>query len=96
MVFIVMPVRVHLKISGQVQGVCFRYYCSEQAQLFGIKGIVRNDGDGSVEVVAEGEEKDIIKFMAWCRHGPPLATVDSLDKKFEILTGEFNSFKICH
>ncbi|MFC1454277.1 acylphosphatase [Verrucomicrobiota bacterium] len=96
MIFIVMPVRVHLNISGRVQGVCFRYYCCEQAQLFGVKGFVRNNEDGSVEVVAEGMEKDIIKFTEWCRHGPPHATVVSFEEKHEAPTGEFDSFTVSH
>jgi acylphosphatase len=91
-----MPVRVHLKISGHVQGVCFRHYCREQAQLHGIRGFVCNNEDGSVETVAEGAENDVALFVAWCRHGPPFGSVISCEEMHEKPTGEFNSFTITY
>jgi len=89
-----MPVRVHLKISGRVQGVCFRHYCREQAAHFGVKGFVRNNDDGSVEAIAEGTEEAVMKFAAWCRRGPTLAAVLACEEKRETPTGEFDSFAI--
>lgn len=89
-----MSARVHLKISGQVQGVCFRHYCREQAEQIGVKGVVRNKDDGSVEVIAEGEEGVIKNFITWCRRGPPLAVVEACEEKQEPPTGEFDSFTI--
>jgi len=89
-----MPVRIHLKISGRVQGVCYRYCCCEQAKHCGVKGFVRNNDDGSVEVVAEGEEEAVRKFIAWCRRGPTLAMVVACEEKHEPPTGEFDSFTI--
>ena len=91
-----MPVRIHLKIFGRVQGVCFRHYCREHAEKFGMKGFVRNNNDGSVEVIAEGEEDVIENFIAWCRRGPPLAVVEACEEKYEPPTGEFDSFTIGH
>lgn len=89
-----MQVRVRLKISGRVQGVCFRHYCREQAEQLGMKGVVRNNDDGSVEVVAEGEEESIKSFIAWCRHGPPAARVRTCAENYEPPTGKFDSFTI--
>lgn len=89
-----MPVRIHMKISGRVQGVCFRHYCREHAEHLGLKGFVRNNDDGSVEVVAEGGDKAINDFLAWCRRGPPLADVRGCEEKHEAPTGEFDSFTI--
>ena len=89
-----MPVRIHLKISGRVQGVCYRYCCCEQAKHFEVKGYVRNNDDGTVEVVAEGEEEAVGKFIAWCRRGPALAMVMACEEKHEPPTGEFDSFTI--
>ena len=91
-----MPIRVHLKISGRVQGVCFRHYCRAQAEHIGMKGIVRNNDDGSVEVIAEGEEEAVRKLLAWCRRGPPLAVVEACEEKQEPPTGEFDAFTIGH
>ena len=89
-----MQARVHLMISGRVQGVCFRYYCREQAEQLGLKGFVRNDADGSVEAVAEGEEESIKSFVVWCRRGPPSAMVRTCEENYEAVTGKFDSFTI--
>lgn len=88
------PVRVHLKISGRVQGVCFRHYCRARAEQLGVTGFVRNNFDGSVEIIAEGEEKTVRDFTAWCQHGPPASAVHSCEENFEEATGEFKSFTI--
>ncbi|MDO9542438.1 MAG: acylphosphatase [Kiritimatiellia bacterium] len=89
-----MSVRVHLKISGIVQGVCFRYYCREQAKKLGLKGFVRNNADGSVETAAEGEDESIKNFIVWCRQGPPAARVRLCEDNYEPPTGEFDTFVI--
>jgi len=89
-----MQTRIHLKIFGRVQGVCFRYYCVEAAGRHGVKGWVRNNPDGSVEVVAEGEDEDVRNFAAMCRRGPPGAYVRSCVENSESPTGEFESFLI--
>lgn len=91
-----MQIRVHLKISGRVQGVCFRYYCREGAEQFGVKGFVRNNYDGSVEVVAEAGAEALKKFAAWCKRGPPAAEVRACAENYEKPTGEFDSFQIKH
>ena len=89
-----MITRIHLEIYGRVQGVCFRHYCREQAEHLGLKGFVRNDDDGSVEVVAEGEDMAVNDFLAWCRRGPPPADVRGCEEKHETPTDEFDSFTI--
>jgi len=89
-----MTVRVHLKIYGRVQGVCFRHFCCEEALRIGLKGYVRNNDDGGVEAVAEGDENDVRAFAAWCRRGPPFASVTKLEENYEQPSGEYNSFSI--
>lgn len=89
-----MTVRVHLKIYGRVQGVCFRYYCRAEAERFGVKGFVRNNPDGSVEIVAEGGQAAVRDFVAWCRRGPPSAWVRKCEENIEPAKGEFDSFSI--
>ena len=49
--------------SGHVQGVGFRYTAREAAEGFGVTGYVRNLPDGKVELVAEGEEKEIVALL---------------------------------
>jgi acylphosphatase len=84
--------RIHLIISGRVQGVGFRYHIRDKAWQHNLIGWVRNNDDGSVEIIAEGNEKDIEMFAAYCRKGPALAQVTDLKIIPEKLTGEFNDF----
>jgi len=71
--------RLHLRIWGRVQGVYFRASTLEQAIQRGLRGWVRNRADGSVEVVAEGDETVLRELLAWVEHGPPLASVAEVE-----------------
>ena len=86
--------RVHLFISGRVQGVFFRYNTKRVAEKLGVFGWVRNLEDGRVEVVAEGEEDKIDKLIEFCKRGPPLARVDKVEVKEEEFRGKFDRFEI--
>lgn len=86
--------RVHLVISGRVQGVFFRAHTKEQADLLGITGWVKNLDTGQVEVVAEGESNAIDRFVDWCRQGPRLASVSRVEIADEPPEGNFSSFSI--
>ena len=87
-------VRVHLLISGRVQGVSFRYYAQDIAQSLGVKGWIRNCWDGKVEIVVEGEEEKVKKLISWCYQGPGSAIVEKIDIEWGKYRGEFNSFAI--
>ncbi|MBW2225118.1 MAG: acylphosphatase [Deltaproteobacteria bacterium] len=54
--------RIHLVVRGRVQGVYFRATAQREARQHGLSGWVKNRPDGSVEVVAEGEEDDSPTF----------------------------------
>lgn len=90
------PVRVHLKITGYVQGVFYRATTRETAVRLGLHGWVRNRPDGSVELVAEGEESEINKLIDWCQKGPAGADVHDVEVSREKPTGEFTEFAIRH
>ena len=64
-----------LTISGQVQGVGFRYALADEARARNLRGWVRNRRDGSVEAVVAGPEADVEAVIAWARRGPPAARV---------------------
>ena len=84
--------RVRLLIEGRVQGVFFRVSAVEQAARLGIKGWVRNRRDGSVELLAEGEDAAVDALVSWCRHGPPRARVDRVQVERQDYQGEFRAF----
>jgi len=65
----------HITVTGYVQGVGFRYACRQRARLLGLSGWVRNAGDGSVEIHAEGADDAVEALIAWCHDGPPGAQV---------------------
>lgn len=88
--------RVHLFISGRVQGVCFRAETCDEAQRLGVKGWVRNLSDGKVEAVAEGEDDAIEEFIKYCREGPPGAHVRNVEISEESFKNEFEDFGIGH
>ena len=87
-------IRVRLKIQGRVQGVWFRDSTRSQAIGLGVFGWVKNCADGSVEVLAEGQEDKITALIAYCAEGPSHARVDRLQETREEWSGEFNSFDI--
>ncbi len=78
-----------IKVTGKVQGVFFRASAKEEADRLGITGLVRNQPDGSVYIETEGSREDIDKFIAWCRQGPRLAKVESIN----VEEGETQHFK---
>ena len=84
--------RVHVWVSGRVQGVGFRYSTCEQAERLRLGGWVRNLGDGRVEAVFEGPTAEVAQAVAWCRRGPPGAWVSDVRSEPEPPIGE-SSFR---
>lgn len=71
-------IRVHLRVTGLVQGVGFRYWTRGLALRMMLAGHVQNMADGSVEIVTFGPEKDIQTFLRAVRQGPSGAVVENL------------------
>ena len=86
--------RVHVIISGYVQGVFYRASTRDTANRLGLKGWVRNLPDGSVEAVFEGPEDRIMQAIQWCYEGPAGAWVKNIDQKWEDYVGEFSDFDV--
>ena len=89
-------VRIHAFVYGVVQGVNFRYNTMKFAKSLRLTGWVKNLPDGSVEVVAEGEEEKIESFVYFLKKGSFLARIDKLDVTKETYKGEFQDFDILH
>ena len=66
---------VHIRVFGRVQGVGFRAWAQRQAESLNISGWARNRSDGSVEIMAEGADKDMNFFLSLCKKGPLFAKV---------------------
>ncbi len=89
-----MNVRVHVFVSGKVQGVFFRSGTKNKADELGLTGWVRNLLDGRVEAVFEGEEVEVEKMLEWCRKGPEYARVREVEVIPEPYKGEFSGFQL--
>ena len=87
-------IRVHVSITGQVQGVFFRRSAKIEAEKLGIVGWVRNESDGSVEIMAQGEKKNVDKFIKWCKKGPPFAKVENVEVKEQKGLEDLTEFSI--
>ena len=87
-------VRARVVISGRVQGVGFRYSCSDEVGAT-VAGWVRNLDDGRVEAVFEGKRDDVDLAVAWCRSGPSTARVTDVAVSWETPRGE-QGFRISH
>ncbi len=86
--------RMHVFISGRVQGVFFRAYTRDTAIREGVHGWVRNVPDGRVEAVFEGDRDKVDRMVAWCHEGSPLGRVDAVEAWEEPYAGEFGRFEI--
>ncbi|MDE1827027.1 MAG: acylphosphatase [Thaumarchaeota archaeon] len=86
--------RVHLYVSGKVQGVYFRQGMKETAEKNNVKGWVKNLPDKSVEAILEGEESNVDAVIDWSNFGPPGALVDELKVVTENSVEEFTDFEI--
>ncbi len=70
--------RARLTISGRVQGVFYRQTTRDKARSLGLSGWVRNMPNGTVEAEASGEHERVEELIAWCKQGPPSATVSAV------------------
>jgi acylphosphatase len=86
--------QVQLLVRGRVQGVYFRASAQREARRLGLTGWVKNRADGSVEIVAEGEEVAIRELYGWAQKGPSAARVDRVETRWRSYSGEFPDFRI--
>ncbi len=71
--------RARVVIRGRVQGVFFRVETRERARSLGLAGWVRNNPDGTVEAVFEGDRDRVDSMLLWCRRGPAAADVEDVE-----------------
>ncbi|MGH2374027.1 MAG: acylphosphatase [bacterium] len=81
-------VRVHLRVSGHVQGVGFRFFVQRRARALRLAGFVRNLPDRRVEVAVEGPPDEVQAIIETVREGPPGATVSDVTLDWEEPRGQ--------
>lgn len=81
-------------ITGRVQGVGFRWFTHDAAAREGVHGWVRNMADGSVEVMAEGDQASVDRVEAAVRRGPSSARVERFDAEALAPAGRTTGFEI--
>jgi len=81
-------------ISGDVQGVGFRYFAQRSAARHQVSGYVRNLADGSVEALVEGSPKAVEEFKHDLAAGPSYSRVEHLEETVLDPTGHYPTFRI--
>lgn len=86
--------RLEATIYGRVQGVYFRETTRQVAQKLQLTGWTANQSDGSVQVVAEGQETALLQLVDFLHKGPPMAQVDRVEAVWAEPTREFTQFVV--
>ncbi len=86
--------RIHIFVSGKVQGVYFRQNALHKAEELNVYGWIKNLDDGRVESIFEGLDQNLSKMVEWCKQGPENALVDKIEIMDEPYKGEFSNFRI--
>ena len=81
-------------VRGRVQGVGFRWFVEREAHILGVVGWVRNNADGSVEVLAMGSRDQLSGLRSRLREGPRAARVDDVEESEGRPIAGLSSFRI--
>ena len=82
-----------IRVFGKVHGVFYRASAKEKAGELGVYGWVKNESDGSVSILAEGEEVLVKRMLDWCKEGPSYSRVDRVEFE-EVEPKNRSKFKI--
>jgi len=88
------PQRITVRYEGRVQGVCFRFTAIELARDFEVTGYVKNLPNGSVEVVAEGAEEEVMGLVNAIRLSPLSRGITDEKIRRSAASGEFETFTV--
>lgn len=87
-------VRVHVTVSGMVQGVGYRYFTVTEARKLGLAGWVRNLMNGDVELEAQGARSDVAMLISQLKLGPAWSDVQRVTVDETPLRGDDNGFRV--
>ena len=88
--------RVHVFVSGKVQGVFFRQAMKVIAKKNNVYGWVRNLPDKRVEAILEGDNNSVNSIIEWARVGPANSRVDGVEVSNEEFKNEFSAFEVLY
>ena len=91
-----MKKRLTATIVGRVQLVMYRDFSQRKARKLGLVGTVRNMKDGSVSIMAEGDEAILNQYVTYLKRGPILSRVDAVHTVWGEATGTFGDFLIVY
>ncbi len=91
-----MKKEIRCTITGRVQMVMFRDFVARKAHAFDLSGTVQNRDDGSVRVIAQGEEENLTQLITYLHKGPFLARVARVDVEWREPSEMFQGFKILY
>lgn len=89
-----MTIARRLFISGEVQGVGFRFFAQRSAARYQVRGYIRNLADGRVEALVEGSEKAVRSFTLDMAAGPTNARVGQIEEIVLDPSGRYSTFRI--
>ena len=92
--FLIKMKSAEILVTGKVQGVWFRDFVNKNATILNLNGWVKNNPDGTVSAVIEGEELIINQLIEQIKIGSPLSNVDNIKVSWKPFVNKFNSFKI--
>jgi acylphosphatase len=81
-------------VKGYVQGVGFRYFALRHARMLNISGYAKNNFDGSVEIIVEGNAKQLNMFYDLLKTGPSRSSVEKVVKTGTDCSGRYGGFDI--
>ena len=88
------PARLEAVVSGRVHGVGFRRYVRGWARKLDLTGWVRNEPDGTVRVVAEGDRRQLERLARLLWGGPPTARVEDVASSWQEAEGVCDGFEV--
>ena len=87
-------VGAEILVDGLVQGVGYRFFCYDRARNLGLTGWVKNNPDGSVSLMVEGERSPIESFLDELKVGPRSAVVKDVKVSWLPFSGKYTDFRV--
>jgi acylphosphatase len=91
---VTMKITYEIIVRGRVQGVGYRWFVKRQADLLGVTGYVKNQVNGNVLIIAQGEQSQLDLFIPLVQKGPDYALITSSDVNILTTATEHKDFVI--